>query len=103
MGYNLYRGNGLNFGRVRRGLLRTFMLKGKPANYYDKKCRGLGYVTPPALFQSEEDESLPSSSISSGWESDVSVGVLFKNLFVNMTSINQLEHEEAIETFDAEP
>ena len=37
------------------------------------------------------------------WESDVSVGVLFKNFFVNMTSINQLEHEETIETFDAEP
>jgi len=30
-------------------------------------------------------------------------GGLFKNLFINMTSINQLEHEEAIETFDAEP
>jgi len=41
--------------------------------------------------------------MSSVWESDISVGVLFKNLFVNMTSINQLEHEEAIEMFDAKP
>ena len=30
-------------------------------------------------------------------------GVVFKNLFVNMTSINQLEHEEDIETFNVEP
>jgi len=64
----------------------------------------LGYVTPPAPFQSEEEDSLPShSSISSEWESDISVGVLFKNLFVNMTSINQLEYEEAIEMFETEP
>ena len=62
--------------------------------------QGLGYVTPPALFQPEEDESLLSHfSISSEWESDV----FFKNLFVDMTSINQLEHEEAIETFETEP
>ena len=80
------------------------MPKGKPANYYNKTRRGLGYVTPPAQFQSEGDESLSShSSSSSEWESDVSVGVLFKNFFVNMTSINQLEYEETIETFDVEP
>jgi len=64
----------------------------------------LRYVTPLTSFQSDKDESLPShSSTSSEWESDVSVGVLFKNLSVNMTSINQLEHEEAIEMFDAKP
>jgi len=64
----------------------------------------LGYVTPPAQSQSEGDESLLSHpSSSSEWESNVSVVVVFKNLFVNMTSIDQLEQEEAIETFDAEP
>jgi len=64
----------------------------------------LGYVTPPTLLQSEDDESFPLHfATSSEWESDVSVGMLFKNLFVNMTSIDQLEHEEAIETFDTEP
>ena len=79
------------------------MPKGKPINYYGKTHRGLGYVTPPTPFQFEDDKSIPSRSIfSSEWESDVSTGMLFKNLSVNMTSIDQLEHEEAIETFDAE-
>jgi len=27
--------------------------KGKPANYYDKTHRGLGYVIPPTPLQSE--------------------------------------------------
>jgi len=104
MGYNLQRENDLNFERGRCGILWTFVPKGKPTNYYDKIRWDMGYVTPPAPFQSKGDESLPShSSISFEWESDVSVGVFFKNFFVNMTSINQLEHEEAIEMFDAEP
>jgi len=103
MGYNLQRGNGLNFERGQHGLLLTFVPTGKPTNYYYKTHREFGYVTSPALFQSEEDKYLPSHlSISSKWESDVSMGVLFKNLFVNMTSINQLEHEEAIEMFESE-
>ena len=80
------------------------MPKRKPANYYDKTRRGLGYVTPITTFQSKEDNSLPSHSfISSERESDVSAGVLFKNLSINMTAINQLKHEEAIETFETEP
>jgi len=63
--YNLQRGNSLHFGRGRRGLLRTFVPKEKPTNYYDKTRRGLGYITPPAHSQSEADESLPSHSSSS--------------------------------------
>jgi len=64
----------------------------------------LGYVTPPTLFQSEDNESIPlHSATSSEWESDVSVGILFKNLSTNMILIYQLEHEEAIKTFDAKP
>jgi len=78
--------------------------KGKPANYYGKTHRGLGYVTPLTMLRSEDNESIPSHSASSSeWESDVSIGMLFKNLFVNMTSIDQLEHEEVIKAFDAEP
>jgi len=66
--------------------------------------QGIGICYTPTQFQPEGDESLPShSSSSSEWESDVSVGVLFKILFINMTLINQLEHKEAIEMFDAEP
>ena len=80
------------------------MPKGKPANYYDKTRRGLGYVTPPTPLQSEDNEFIPShSAFSSEWESNVSTGMLFRNLSINMTSIDQLEHEEAIETFGAEP
>jgi len=41
-GHNLQRGNGLNFRRGRRGLLRTFVLKGKPTNFYNKTRRGVG-------------------------------------------------------------
>jgi len=66
-----------------------------------KHARGLGYITPPAQSQTEGDESLPlHSSSSSEWESDVSVGVAFKNLFVNITSISQPEQEEVNETFE---
>ena len=55
MGYNLKHREGLNFEKGRRSLLRNFMPKGKPANYYDNTRRGLGYVTPipPATVQSK--------------------------------------------------
>ena len=90
----------LELQKGRRGLLRTFVPKGKPTNYYDKTRRGLGYVTPPTPLPSEGDKSFPSySSTSSEWELDVNVGVLFKDLFINMTSINQLEQDEVIEIF----
>ena len=56
------------------------------------------------MLQFEDDESLPSHSATlSEWKSDISEGMLFKNLFVNITSIDQLEYEEAIETFDTKP
>jgi len=86
--------------------LRNFVPKGKPANYYDKIRRRLGYVTPPppTSFQSKDNKLIPSRSASSSeWESDVSAGMLFKNLSVNMILISQLEPGEAIEIFDTEP
>ena len=98
MGYNLQHGKGLNFKKGRRGFLRSFVPRGKPANYYDKTHRGLGYVTPtpPATVQSEDNKSIPSHSASSSeWDSDVSVGTVFKELTINMTSNNQLEPIEA--------
>jgi len=74
MGYNLLRGEGLNFEKGRRILLQPFVLKENPANYYDQTRRGLGYVTPST--RSESEESLSSHSLdSSDWESDVSLGL----------------------------
>ena len=106
MGYSLQRGSGLNFGKGRRDFLCNFVPKGKPAYFYDKTRRGLGYVTPPppTSFQFKDNKPIPSRSASSSeWESDVSVGMLFKNLSVNMISVSQLEPGEAIEIFDIEP
>ena len=103
MGYNLQRRNGLNFRKGRRSFLRNFVLKGKPANYYDNIRRGLGYVTPPppTMVQSRDNKPIPSRSASSfERDSNVSVGTLFENLTVNMTSSSQLEPAEAT---DVEP
>jgi len=103
MGYNLQRGNGLNFGKERRDFLHNFVPKGKPANYYDNTRRGLGYITPPppTTVQFRDNKPIPSRSTSSSeWDSDVSVGKMFKNLTVNMTLSSQLELAEAT---DEEP
>ena len=93
MGYNLEHGMGLNFGKGRRSLMRNFVPKGKPANYYGNTRRGLGYVAPTssATVQAEDDEPIPSHSASSSeWDSDVSIGGMFENLTANMTSSSQL-------------
>ena len=103
MGYSLQRENGLNFRKGRRDFLRNFVLKGKPTNYYDNTRRELGYVipTPPTTVRPKDNKQIPSRSASSSeWDSDVSVGMLFKELTVNMTSSSQLEPAEAT---DEEP
>ena len=103
MGYSLQRGNGLNFRKGRRDFLRNFVPKGKPANYYNKTRRGLGYVT-PSFFTSvraKDNKPIPSrSGSSSEWDSNNSVGTMFENLIINMTSSSQLELAEAT---DVEP
>ena len=76
MGYNLQHRKSLNFRKGRRGFLRNFVPRGKPANYYDITRRGLGYVTPtpPAMVQSEDNKPIPSHSASSfEWDSDVNM------------------------------
>ena len=89
MGYNLNRGDGLNFGKGPHILLQPFVLEGKPANYHVRTHRRLGYVTPLPQSESESDESLSSqSSDSSNWDSDINVRVVFKKLYTNMISIN---------------
>ena len=58
----------------------------------------MGYVTPtsPATVQSEDNKPIPSHSASSSeWDSDVSVGTVFNELTVNITSSSQLEPAEA--------
>ena len=103
MGYSLQRGNGLNFKKGRHDFLHNSVPKGIPVNYYDKTRRGLGYVTPPSFtsVQPKDNKPIPSRSASSSeWDSDVSVGTMFENLFVNMTLSNHLEPAEAI---DIEP
>ena len=88
MGYDLTSSPGLNFGKGRRMLLRSFIPKGKAPDYYHRTCRGLGYVSTPISSTSESEESLYHyrSSGTSSWESDVNVGNIFKELSVNMVS-----------------
>jgi len=103
MGYDLRWGEGLNFGRGRSIPLQLFIPKEKPANYYDQTRRGLAYTTPSVQSDLESEKSLPShSSYSSGWESDVSMGIAFKKLFVNMASTSHVESEEDIKSFDTD-
>jgi len=53
------------------------------------------------MVQSKDDEPIPSHYASSSeWDLDVSVGVMFDNLTVNMTSSSQWESAEPI---DEEP
>ena len=83
--------------------MQNFVPKGKPANYYDSTRRGLGYVTPTssATVQAKDDGSAPSHSASSSeWDSDISIGGMFKDLTANMTSSSQWEPAEAT---DEEP
>ena len=90
MGYDLSHGEGLNFGKGHCIPLQPFVPKGKLANYYNQGRRGLGYVTPPTMFDSEVESDycpLSHSSESSNWDSNVTVGAAFKDLSVNMTLI----------------
>ena len=88
MGYDLTSGPGLNFSKVRRTLLRSFVPKGKAPDYYHRTRKGLGYESTPIPSASESEESLylKHSSGMSSWESDVSIGDIFKDLSVNMVS-----------------
>jgi len=87
MGYDLTSGLGLNFGKGRRTLLLSFVTKGKAPDYYHQTHRGLGYVSTPISSASESEESYHNHSLGTlSWESDVSIGNIFKDLSVNMVS-----------------
>jgi len=93
MGYDLTRSPGLNFGKGRRTLLQSFIPKRKTPDYYHRTRRGLGYVSTPVPSASGSEGSLyhnHSSGISL-WESDVSVGNIFRELSVNMVSTSHLK------------
>ena len=96
MGYDLTNRPGLNFGKGRRTLLRSFVPKGKAPDYYHRTRRGLGYVSTPVPSASDSRESSGHdySSGTSSWESDVSIGNIFRELSVNMVSTSHLEDED---------
>jgi len=106
MGYDLTNGPTLNFGKGKRTLLRSFVLKGKTPDYYHRTRRGLGYVSTPISLASDSKESLyhNHSSGTSSWESDVSVDNIFREISVNMVSTSRLEDgdEEMIQS-DVDP
>jgi len=58
IGYDLTSGPDLNFGKGRRTLLRSFVLKGKAPDYYYRIRRRLGYVSTSIPSTSESKESL---------------------------------------------
>ena len=106
MGYDLTNRPGLNFGKGRRTLLRSFVPKGKAPDYYHRTRRGLGYVSTPVPSASDSG-GLSGHNYSSGtssWDSDISVGNIFRDLSVNMASTSHLEVkvEEMIQS-DTDP
>jgi len=96
MGYDLTSGLGLNFGKGRRTSLRSFVPKGKAPDYYHRTHRGLGYVSTPTPSVSKSEGLLyhNHSSGTSSWESNVSVGNIFKDLSVNMISASHPEDRD---------
>ena len=96
MGYDLIKSPGLNFGKGRRTLLRSFVPKGKAPDYYHKTRRGLGYVTSPASSEQESDEANFNghSSGTPSWDSDSSIGNVFRTLSVNMVAVDYLKEDE---------
>ena len=88
MGYDLTSDPGLNFDKGMRTLLRPFGPRGKTPDYYHRTRRRLGYVSTLIPSASESKELLyhDHSSGTSSWESDISVGNIFKDLSVNLIS-----------------
>jgi len=93
MGYDPTSGLGLNFGKERQTPLRSFILKRKAPDYYHQTRRGLVYVSTLTPSASESEGLLyhNHSSGMSSWESDVSVGNIFKDPSVNMVSASHPE------------
>ena len=95
MGYDLTKAPGLNFGKGKQALLRSFVPKGKDPDYYHKIRRELGYVSTPVSSDPESEEEVchDSSSAIASWDSDVSVSDIFGSLSVNMVSTSYLKDD----------
>jgi len=70
--------------------------KGNAPDYYHKTHRGLGYVTTPASSDQESDEANFNghSSGTSSWDSDSSIGDVFRALSVNMVAVDHLKEDD---------
>lgn len=68
----------------------------KDINYYHKIRRGQGYVSDPLASASKLDNPIFHDHLSntSSWDSDNSVGEIFKQFFVNMTSANHPKKDD---------
>jgi len=95
MGYDLTKGPGLNFSKRKWALLHSFVPKGKDFDYYHRTRRWLGFVSILVSSDSESEEEVYHDSLStiSSWDSNVSVGVIFESLSVNMVSASHLEDD----------
>ena len=102
MRYDLTKRLGLNFGKGKRALLHSFILKGKDPGYYHKTRIGLGYVSMPVSsdLESKKEVYHDSSSVTLSWDSDISVDNIFKTLSVNMVLTSHLE-EGREDTFES--
>ena len=82
----------------------TFHTRRKVGQLLWSDSQGLGYTTPSVQSDLKSKKPLLShSSYSSGWESDVSMGVAFKKLFISMISTSKVEVEEDIGPFNTDP
>jgi len=95
MGYDFTKESSVNFGKGKRALFRSFVPKGKDLDYYHKTRRGLGYVSTPVSLdpESEKEVYLDSSSATSSWHSNVSIGDIFESFSVNMVSTSHVEDD----------
>ena len=103
MGYDFTKESGLNFGKGKQALLRSFVPKGKDPDYYHKTRKGLGYVSTPVSSDSRSEEEVyhDNSSSTSSWDSDIIVSIIFESLSVNMVSTSHLE-DDGEDTFKSE-
>jgi len=99
--YDFTKESSFNFSK---GIWHYFIyLYRKATIYYHETRRGHGYVSTLVSSDSESEEEIyhDSSSVTSSWDSDVSVGDIFRSLLVNMVSASHLEDDRE-DTFELE-